>query len=55
MQNIIQIPEDLARELDILARAEHKRRTLSVIDLLWRDIQRNKQRQFVRALPIYPN
>ncbi|HEY1757362.1 MAG TPA: hypothetical protein VGG72_18455 [Bryobacteraceae bacterium] len=48
MQTAIKIPEELPRELDLLARAEHKRRTPYVVDLLWRDVRRNKQRQPVR-------
>jgi hypothetical protein len=31
-----------------LAEAEHKRRTPYVVDLLWRDVKRNKQRQALR-------
>jgi hypothetical protein len=45
MQNVIEIPEELARELDLLAQAEHKRRTTYVVDLLWQDVRRSKQRQ----------
>jgi len=45
VQNVIKIPEELARELDQLAQAEHTRRTPYVVDLLWRDVRRNKQRQ----------
>lgn len=45
MQNVIKIPSELALELDLLARAEQKRRTPYVVDLLWRDVKRNKQRQ----------
>jgi len=48
MQNVIKIPEELARELDLLAQAEHKRRTPYVVDLLWRDVRRNKQRQALK-------
>lgn len=48
MQNVIKIPEDLAHELDLLAQAEHKRRTPYVVDLLWRDVRRNKQRQALK-------
>jgi len=44
MPNVIKIPEELAHELDLLAQAEHKRRTPYVVDLLWRDVRRNKQR-----------
>ena len=45
MQNVIKIPAELAQELDLLAQAEHKRRTSYVVDLLWRDVRRNKQRR----------
>ena len=48
MPNVIKIPEELARELDLLAQAEHKRRTPYVVDLLWRDVRRNKQRQALK-------
>jgi hypothetical protein len=48
MQNVIKIPEELARELDLLAQANHKRRTPYVVDLLWRDVRRNKQRQALK-------
>jgi hypothetical protein len=44
MQNVIEIPEDLAHELDLLAGAEHKRRTSYIVDLLWQDVRRHKQR-----------
>jgi hypothetical protein len=48
MQNVIKIPEELAHELDLLAQAEHKRRTPYVVDVLWRDVKRNKQRQALK-------
>jgi hypothetical protein len=48
MQNVIKIPEELARELDLLAQSEHKRRTPYVVDLLWRDVRRNKQREALK-------
>jgi hypothetical protein len=48
MQSVIKIPEELAHELDLLAQAEHKRRTPYVVDLLWRDVRRNKQRQALK-------
>jgi hypothetical protein len=48
MQNVIKIPQELARELDLLAQAEQKRRTPYVVDLLWRDVRRNKQRQALK-------
>jgi hypothetical protein len=48
MQNVIKIPEELAHELDLLAQAEHKQRTPYVVDLLWRDVRRNKQLQALK-------
>jgi len=48
MPNVIKIPEDLAHELDLLARAERKPRTPYVVDLLWRDVRRNKQLQALK-------
>jgi hypothetical protein len=48
VQNVIKIPQELAHELDLLAQAQQKRRTHYVIDLLWRDVRRNKQRQALR-------
>jgi hypothetical protein len=48
MQNVIRVPAELARELDLLAQAEHKRRTPYVVDLLWRDVLRNKQRRALK-------
>jgi hypothetical protein len=48
MPNVIKIPEELAHELDLLAQAEHKRRTPYVVDLLWRDVRRSKQRQALK-------
>ena len=48
MPNVIKIPEELAHELDLLAQAEHKRRTPYVVELLWRDVRRNKQRQALK-------
>jgi hypothetical protein len=48
MQNVIKIPEELAQELDLLAQAENKRRTPYVVDLLWRDVRRNKQLQALK-------
>jgi hypothetical protein len=44
MQTVIKIPETLARELDQLAEAEHKRRTAYAVEVLWQDVKRNKQR-----------
>ena len=48
MQSVIKIPRDLARELDLLAQAEHKRLTPYVVDLLRRHVRRNKQRQALK-------
>ena len=44
MSTVIQIPEELARELDRLAGAEHKECAAYAVDVLWRDVQRHKQR-----------
>jgi hypothetical protein len=48
MQSVIKIPAELAHELDLLAQAEHMRRTPYVVDLLWKDVRRTKQRQALR-------
>ena len=48
MPSVIKIPEELAHELDRLAGAEHKPRTAYVVDILWRDVRRNKQRAALR-------
>ena len=49
MQNAIEIPEELAHELDLLALAEHKPWMPYVLELLWRDdVRRNKQRQALK-------
>ena len=48
MPSVIEIPEELAHELDRLAGAEHKPRTVYVVDLLWRDVRRNKQREALK-------
>jgi hypothetical protein len=48
MQSVIKIPEELAHELDRMAGAEHKPRAAYVVDLLWRDVRRNKQREALR-------
>jgi len=45
-QRIIKIPDALASELDKLA--GHKRRSTYAIDVLWRDVRRNKQREALR-------
>ncbi len=49
MASVIKIPEDLALELDRLAGAEHRPRTDYVVDVLWRDVRRNKQREALKA------
>ncbi len=48
MPSVIKIPKELAQELDRLASAEHKPRTTYVVDILWRDVRRNKQREALR-------
>jgi hypothetical protein len=48
MASVIEIPEELAHELDRLAGAEHKPRTAYVVDVLWRDVRRNKQREALK-------
>jgi hypothetical protein len=48
MPNVIEIPEELAHELDLLAQAEHKGRTTYVVAALWRDVRRNKQLQALK-------
>lgn len=48
MANVIKIPEELTHELDRLAEAEHKARTTYAVDVLWRDVRRNKQREALK-------
>jgi hypothetical protein len=48
MPSVIKIPEELAHELDRLAGAEHKPRTGYVVDVLWRDVRRSKQREALK-------
>jgi predicted transcriptional regulator len=48
MPSVIKIPEELAHELDRLAGAERKPRTAYVVDLLWRDVRRSKQREALK-------
>jgi predicted transcriptional regulator len=48
MPRVIKTPEELAHELDRLAGAEHKPSTACVVDVLWRDVRRNKQREALR-------
>jgi hypothetical protein len=45
---VIKIPEELAHELDLLAEAEHKPRASYVVDVLWRDVRRSKQREALK-------
>jgi hypothetical protein len=49
MPNVIKIPEALAHELDLLAKADQKRRTAYVVEVLWRDVRRNKQRRALKV------
>jgi hypothetical protein len=46
-QSIIRIPESLASEIDKLAGP--KRRSAYAIDVLWREVQRNRQSAALRA------
>jgi hypothetical protein len=48
MPSVIKIPEELAHELDRLAGAEHKPRTAYIVDVLWRDVRRSKQREALK-------
>lgn len=48
MRSVIRIPAELADELDRLAGAGNKPRTAYVVDVLWRDVRRNKQLQALR-------
>jgi hypothetical protein len=48
MPSVIKIPKELAHELDRLAGAEHKPRTTYVVDVLWRDVRRNKQHEALK-------
>jgi hypothetical protein len=48
MASVIKIPPELAHELDHLARAMRKPRTAYVVDVLWRDVRRNRQREALR-------
>ena len=45
----INLPEELARELERLAQAEQKERSAYAVELLWRDVQRHKQREALRS------
>jgi hypothetical protein len=44
----MKLPIELAIELDLLAQAECKLRTMCIIGVLWRDLRRNKQRQALK-------
>ena len=48
MASVIKIPDELAHELDRLAEAENKPRTSYAVDVLWRDVKRNKQREALK-------
>jgi hypothetical protein len=48
MASIIEIPPELAQELDRLAEAESKPRTAYAVDVLWREVRRKKQRQALK-------
>ena len=48
MPSVIKIPKELADELDRLAGAEHRPRAAYAAEVLWRDVQRNKQREALR-------
>jgi hypothetical protein len=48
MPSVIKIPEELARELDLLAGAERKPRATYVVGLLRRDVRRSKKREALR-------
>jgi hypothetical protein len=48
MANVIKIPTELAQELDRLAEAESKPRAAYVVDVLWRDVRRKKQREALK-------
>ena len=45
-QSVIKIPDTLAHELDRLAGT--RRRTAYAVDVLWRDVRRNKQREALK-------
>jgi predicted transcriptional regulator len=48
MPSVIKIPEELARELDRFAEAIHKPRAAYAVEVLWRDVRRNKQREALK-------
>jgi hypothetical protein len=53
MPGIIKIPEELANKIDRLAAAEHKPRAAYAVDVLWRDVRRNKQREALKLPPLH--
>jgi predicted transcriptional regulator len=48
MPSVIKIPEELAHELDRFAKAIHKPRAAYAVEVLWRDVRRNKQREALK-------
>ncbi|HYL77727.1 MAG TPA: hypothetical protein VEU96_26165 [Bryobacteraceae bacterium] len=44
---IIKVPDELAHEIDRLAGA--KKRSAFAVDVLWREVRRNRQREALRA------
>lgn len=47
--SVIKIPKELADELDRLAGAERRPRAAYAVEVLWRDVQQNRQREALRA------
>ena len=45
--SVIKVPDELAQELDRLAGA--KNRSAYAVDVLWREVRRNRQREALRA------
>ena len=48
MPSVIKIPEELAHELDRFAEALNKPRATYAVEVLWRDVRRNKQREALK-------
>ena len=48
MPRVIKLPKELADELNRLAAAEHKPCTTYIVEALWRDVKRNKQREALK-------
>lgn len=44
---IIKVPDELAREIDRLAGT--KKRSAYAVDVLWREVRRNRQREALRS------